>query len=121
MSSWKKTHTISVKTGTYTTHDGQTKNRYENIGRVMTDSDTGGKMHFLKRTFNPAGVSPTKEGDDEILLSIFEDRPRESQMSEADFPESPPPAPRTAAASVPVPTPQHVTVGANTGEQIPIF
>ena len=32
----EKTHTISVKTGSYTTRDGQSKNRYENIGRVMT-------------------------------------------------------------------------------------
>lgn len=39
MSNWKKTHTISVKTGSYTTRDGQTKNRYENIGRVMTDKE----------------------------------------------------------------------------------
>ncbi len=105
---WRKTHTISVKVGKYTTHDGQEKNRYENVGRVMTD-DSGGKMYFLNRTFNPAGVPMNREGDDAVLLSIFEDRPKEGptgHVSEADFEERP-------AAPV--------TVGAGQTEHIPIF
>ena len=121
MSQWKKTHNISVKVGNYTTGNGEVKNKWENIGRVMT-SDDGGKMYFLKRTFNPAGVPVNRENDDEILISIFEDKPREGQMSEADFPETPPPVPpRIATASIPTPTPQPAM--ATTGEtgQIPIF
>ena len=110
MSNWKKTHTISVKTGSYTTRDGQTKNRYENIGRVMTDSETGGKMYFLNRTFNPAGCPKIRDDDDAVLLSIFEDRPKEGQLAEDAFPDTPPAL--SALAKPPEPAKQPVTVGA---------
>ena len=106
---WRKTHTISVKTGSYTTRPGQTKNRYENVGRVMTD-DSGGKMYFLNRTFNPAGVPMNRDGDDAVLLSIFEDRPKEGQLAEDDFPDTPPAL--SALAKPPEPAKQPVTVGA---------
>ena len=112
---WRKTHTISVKVGKYTTHDGQEKNRYENIGRVMTD-DSGGKMYFLNRTFNPAGVPMNRDGDDAVLLSIFEDRPKDSpsgHVSEADFEER--------SVSVPTQPPKPATVATGQTEQIPIF
>ena len=115
---WKKTHTISVKTGKYTTRDGQVKNRYENIGRVMTD-DSGGKMYFLNRTFNPAGVPMNRDGDDAVLLSIFEDRPKEGQLAEDDFPDTPPAL--RALATPPEPAKQPVTVGAGADGQVPIF
>ena len=116
MSSWKKTHTISVKTGSYM-RDGQTKNRYENIGRVMTDMETGGKMYFLNRTFNPAGCPKRNDDDDAVLLSIFEDRPKEGQLAEDDFPDTPPAL--RAEATPPEPVKQAVTVGV--GGQFPIF
>ena len=119
MSSWKKTHTISVKTGSYTTRDGQTKNRYETVGRVMTDFETGGKMYFLNRTFNPAGCPMNKEGDDAVLLSIFEDKPKEGQLAEDDFPETPPAL--SAAAKPPEPAKPTITVGAGADGQVPIF
>lgn len=106
---WRKTHTISVKTGSYTTRDGQTKNRYENIGRVMTDFETGGKMYFLNRTFNPAGVPMNRDGDDAVLLSIFEDRPKEGQLAEDDFTDTPPVL--SALAKPQEPAKQPVTVG----------
>lgn len=70
---FKKTATIAVKTGSYSDHEGKQKNRYEYIGRVMTD-ENGAKMYFLDRTFNPAGVPINREGDDAVLLSIFEDK-----------------------------------------------
>ena len=119
MSSWKKTHTISVKTGSYTTRDGQTKNRYENIGRVMTDLETGGKMYFLNRTFNPAGCPKRNDDDDAVLLSIFEDRPKEGQLAEDDFPDTPP-APRTTAKP-PEPAKQAVTVGGASNGEFQIY
>ena len=119
MSSWKKTHTISVKTGSYTTRDGQTKNRYENIGRVMTDMETGGKMYFLNRTFNPAGCPKRNDDDDAVLLSIFEDRPKEGQLAEDDFPDTPPAL--KAMAKPPEPATPPVTVGAASNGEFPLF
>lgn len=119
MANWKKTHTISVKTGSYTTRDGQQKNRYENVGRVMTDSSTGGKMYFLNRTFNPAGCPMNREGDDAVLLSIFEDRPKEGQLAEDDFSDTP--HGLKAAATPPEPAKPPVTVGAASNGEFPIF
>ena len=116
---WKKTHTISVKTGSYTTRDGQTKNRYENIGRVMTNDADGGKMYFLNRTFNPAGCPLNRDGDDAVLLSIFEDRPKDGQLAEDDFPDMPPAL--RAFAKPPEPAKQPVIVGAGAEGQMPIF
>jgi hypothetical protein len=67
---FKKTHDIAVKVGSYE-KNGEQKNRYENIGYVLTGDD-GQKMHFIKRTFNPAGCPMGKEGEDHVLVSIFE-------------------------------------------------
>jgi hypothetical protein len=66
---WSKTHDLAVKVGTYQ-KGGDTKNRYQNVGMVMTD-DKGGKMYLLNRTFNPAGV-PCDPDKDSIVLSVFE-------------------------------------------------
>ena len=82
---FKRTHDIAVKTGSYQ-KNGQTKNKYENVGFVLTKDD-GGKMYFLNRTFNPAGA-PIHDGNSEtVLLSVFEVKPRGGTMSESDFPE----------------------------------
>ena len=73
--SYRKTHDIAVKTGSYE-KDGKTKNRYENVGYVLTAED-GGKMYFLNRTFNPAGV-PIHEGNEAtVLLGVFEIKGRD--------------------------------------------
>jgi len=64
----KKLYDLAVKTGTYE-KDGETKNRYENIGVIM-ENDEGGRMLFIKRHFNPAGV-PFRDGYDSILVSMF--------------------------------------------------
>ncbi|WP_191058439.1 hypothetical protein [Geminicoccus harenae] len=62
-----KKYDLAVKTGTYQ-KDGETKNRYENIGAVFQGDD--GPFIVLKRSFNPAGV-PFKEGSDSIMVSCF--------------------------------------------------
>lgn len=73
---WKKTHDLTVKTGTYI-KDGAEKGRYENVGMVMTD-DAGGELFLMKRTFNPAGV-PNPDGKDSIIINRFELRDDNAQ------------------------------------------
>jgi hypothetical protein len=67
----KKLYDAAVKTGSYTDRNGQQKNRYENIGVVLQGNE--GPYLMLKRTFNPAGVTP-REGSDSILVSLFTPR-----------------------------------------------
>lgn len=64
----KKTHDLVVKTGSYQSN-GETKNRYKNVGLVMTNDD-GGRFILLDRTFNPAGV-PNPDNQETVLISIF--------------------------------------------------
>jgi len=64
----KKVYDLAVKTGSYE-KNGETKNRYENIGAVMEGEN--GQFMFLKRSFNPAGV-PFKDGSESIIVSMFE-------------------------------------------------
>lgn len=64
-----KLYDVVVKTGSYTNNNGETKNRYENVGTVMKGDD-GGQFMLLKTTFNPAGV-PNPENRDTILCSMF--------------------------------------------------
>lgn len=68
---FKKTKDLAVVTGKYT-KDGETKNRYANVGYILED-ESGAKMICLNRHFNPAGV-PFKEGSESIILSQFEVR-----------------------------------------------
>jgi len=65
----KKVKDLAVKTGTYQ-KDGQTKNRYMNVGIVMRGDD-GNEFIFLERTFNPAGV-PNPDGKSTVLVSMFD-------------------------------------------------
>ncbi len=67
--STKKAYDLAVKVGTYT-KDGEEKNRYANIGAVITKDD-GGKFILLNRHFNPAGV-PFAEGKETIMVLMFE-------------------------------------------------
>jgi len=64
----RKIKDLAVKTGSYE-KNGETKNRYENIGGVFEGEN--GKFLMLKRSFNPAGV-PFKEGSDTIIVSMFD-------------------------------------------------
>lgn len=60
-----KTHDLAVKVGEYQ-KDGQTKNKYENVGVVIEGQN--GPYILLKKTFNPAGVPGDKES---IMVSMF--------------------------------------------------
>lgn len=64
----RKIYDLAVKTGTYQSQ-GETKNRYMNIGALM-ESDDGNSFIMLNACFNPAGV-PRKEGSESILVSCF--------------------------------------------------
>lgn len=66
----KKIKDLAVKTGSYTDRNGQTKNRYENIGSLF-QSDDGSQFVTLKRTFNPAGVA-VEPGRDSLIVSVFD-------------------------------------------------
>lgn len=58
---------LAVTTGQYT-QNGQTKNRYENIGAVFENDK--GKFMSLNAYFNPAGIV-RKSGSESILVSCF--------------------------------------------------
>lgn len=70
---------LVVATGTYTSQNGEVKNRYENIGALMKN-DQGKKYILLKKTFNPAGV-PNNSDRGSILISIFDIQTTASQLS----------------------------------------
>jgi hypothetical protein len=72
-----KKYDLAVKIGSYTDRNGDQKNRYKNIGAVMTGSD-GGEFMLLDRTFNPAGVS-VEPGRDSIMVSMFTPRDNTQQ------------------------------------------
>lgn len=71
-----------VKTGNYTNHNGEEKVRYENIGSIIGKED-GTKFMFIKRCFNPAGVT-FKDGSESILVSMF--KPKEKSNNNIPMP-----------------------------------
>lgn len=75
----KKLYDLAVKTGTYE-KDGETKNRYENVGSVM-EKDDGGRFIFLNRTFNPAGA-PNPDNRSNVILSMFSVKDKNSTLSD---------------------------------------
>jgi len=91
-----KTHDLAVKTGTYTTRDGQEKGRWQNIGAVL-EMDDGGRVLLLNRTFNPAGV-PNPDGRDTVMVSMFE--PRDDNRQQQPQQSAPSPAPRQHSGGV---------------------
>ena len=68
---------IAVKTGSYE-KDGETKNRYENVGVIMQGEN--GPYIIMKRTFNPAGV-PNEENRPSVILSLFKPKEEKEQNS----------------------------------------
>lgn len=74
---------LAVKTGEYESN-GQTKGRYENIGKVLRNDN--GQFMLLKRTFNPAGVDANS---DMVMVSMFEPKPRDGQASGGNY-DAPP-------------------------------
>lgn len=65
----KKVKDLAAKVGTYQ-KDGETKNRYRNVGSLMKHED-GSFFILMDRTFNPAGV-PGDNDRDNILISVFD-------------------------------------------------
>lgn len=63
-----KKYDIVATVGTYQ-KDGETKNRYKNVG-VMMEKD-GRPFLLLERTFNPAGML-NPDNRDTVLLSLYE-------------------------------------------------
>jgi len=82
----KKIYDLAVRTGEYTNASGETKGRYTNVGAIM-QKDDGGKMIFMNRTFNPAGV-PNPENRDNIIISMFAPK---DKTDTPPPPEAPPP------------------------------
>lgn len=74
-----KKYDLAVKTGSYT-QNGETKNRYTNIGAVMEGDN--GPFIMLNAHFNPAGIA-RKEGSESILVSCFEPRQQDGQRQAA--------------------------------------
>lgn len=92
----KKIKDACVKLSSYTDRNGETKNRYENVGSVL-QMDDGGKMMLLKRTFNPAGV-PNPDDRDTVIISFFDVKERESGGFQ-EAPRAPAPAATPAPAT----------------------
>lgn len=61
-----KKYDIVATTGSYT-KNGETKNRYKNVGVVMEKD--GKPFILLERTFNPAGLP--NDGKESVLLSLY--------------------------------------------------
>ena len=79
---------LAVKTGSYTDNQGNTKNRYENIGKMMMGDN--GPYLLLKKTFNPAGVE-TGPGKDMVVVSVFDQRDKSDAPPQQQRQPSPPP------------------------------
>jgi hypothetical protein len=78
-----KKYDIAVKTGSYQDSQGQTKNRYQNIGTMMQGDN--GPYLLLDPLINLAAV-PREQGKDRVICSLLEPRDNAQQA----------PAPRQA-------------------------
>jgi hypothetical protein len=95
-----KLYDLAVKTGSYTNAQGEEKNRYQNIGAVMS-SDNGGKFILMHKWFNPAGV-PDERGGDSIIVSMFEPKPRQQNgQAPAQPPQQQPAVAKTFDDDIP--------------------
>ena len=70
-----KKYDVCVKTGSWQDKEGKTKNRYVNVGSVMTNDD-GKEFMLLNRHFNPAGIL-NPDNRESIILSFFEPKAKE--------------------------------------------
>jgi len=93
-----KVKDIAVVTGSYN-DNGQSKNRYKNVGCVMKDDEDGRVFMLMDRSFNPAGV-PFKQGTDQIALSLFDLRD-DNATRPARSAATPAPAPAGDDSDVP--------------------
>ena len=83
----KRTYNLAVKTGSYE-KQGETKNKYLNIGVVLQKED-GGKFLLLDRTVNLAGV-PNPDNKETVIVSMFKieentnDKPVPAPQNDSD-------------------------------------
>jgi len=75
-----KTHDLAVKIGSYQNQQGETKNRYQNVGALMQGEN--GPFIMLAKWFNPAGVQDDRGGES-ILISVFEPKEKGEQQAPA--------------------------------------
>lgn len=67
-------YVLAVKNGSYTAGDGSAKNRWVYIGHIHTGQN--GHYMTLDPTINLAAF-PRKEGDNRLMVSMFEPREKE--------------------------------------------
>ena len=67
---------VVCKVSSYQDKEGKTKNRYVNVGSIMTNDD-GREFMLLNRHFNPAGI-PNPDNRESIILSFFETKSKET-------------------------------------------
>jgi len=91
-----KKYDVAVKTGSYQDNQGQTKNRYMNIGAVMVGDN--GPFLLLDPMVNLA-AAPREPGKDRVICSLFEPRQDGQQAAPAAAPRQ---APRPAPAAAPM-------------------
>ena len=92
-----KTHDLAVKVGSYTNQQGETKNRYQNVGALMQGDK--GQFIMLAKWFNPAGVTDDRGGES-ILISVLEpkekgDTLRQPMRQQEDKQRQPRPTPQS--------------------------
>ena len=92
----KKVYDLAVKTGSYQNKNGETKNRYQNVGSVMEGDN--GQFIIMDRTFNPAGV-PNPDNKSSVIISMF--APREDNGSQSAQPQFADCAPADPSESIP--------------------
>lgn len=90
-----KKYDIAVKTGSYQDNTGQNKNRYQNIGAVM--SSDNGPFILLDPLINLAAI-PREPGKDRVICSLFE--PRDANAAPAQAPRSSAPAQRQQSPAI---------------------
>ena len=79
----KKTHDLCIKSGSYQ-KDGETKNRYKNVGMILQKED-GGEMIMIDPSVNFAAF---KEQDREyVILSKFEVKEAKQETKPAATPQ----------------------------------
>ncbi|RLD19117.1 MAG: hypothetical protein DRI69_09060 [Bacteroidetes bacterium] len=74
-----KLYDVVAKTGSYQ-KDGETKNRYLNIGSIMEGEH--GPYMIMERTFNPAGL-PNPEDRSSLILSLFKPKEKDGASRSA--------------------------------------
>ena len=73
----KKLYDLAVKTGSYSSKDGNEKGIWLNVGSIWEGNDETQFM-LLRAAFNPAAIE-RKNGSDCISIAMFE--PREEQRN----------------------------------------